>query len=389
MTDALTWLAARTRKSSTRAILAFFFALPIIKGVVNRLMEGGRGFGDDFEAVLCAGRQAHAGALYYGPAGACTDISHTPFVYLPWVAEGASWIIGLIGTQGLVLVYAALYLLALSFLIYQVFLNKAAPGRLVERLLFLGLITGSAVVLGNVAIPLHALVLAAALLVTSSVLPLALALGLAAAFKPILITFGAVFLLAPLSWPRRIMGGGLALVLAAIPWVLSYQAGGPSWEAWAAVTREMAVSVAPGDGFWGWLAVFGVSGTAPAAIAGYLVFAIALTVFGFVVAAQAGLSARERVWLGLALGTLLIPRLMAIDVYLLAPGMLACVLAARTAAPGVFRAVSWLVIGGCFLGLLFDLVDLGDFSLKTALLSFMLAFIVAGVGVLRSPVRAA
>ena len=45
--------------------------------------------------------------------------------------------------------------------------------------------------------------------------------------------------------------------------------------------------------------------------------------------------------------------------------------------------MSWLVVAGCFLGLLFDLVDLGDFSLKTALLAFVLAFLVTAVGVMR------
>jgi hypothetical protein len=384
MTDALTWLANRTRKPLTRRILAFFFGLPILKGVVNRITEGGGGFLDDFEAVQCAGRLASQGAVYYGADANCPDISgHTTFVYAPWAAEGAGAIMGAVGQMGFVIGYVALYLIALGFLAFQVFFSRSAPGRLVERLLFLGLITGSAVVLGNVAIPLLALVLAGALMVTGSVFPLALALGISGAFKPVLLTFGVVFLLAPISWARRIFGGVLALVLALAPWAWSYHTGGAQWDAWVEITRFMAVERAPGDGFWGWLAVFGVSGTAPGAIAGYLAYAGALTLLGWAVAARAGLSARERVWMGLALGTLLIPRLMAIDVYLLAPGMIALIFAARAGAPGVFRAVSWLVVGGCFLGLLFDLVDLGDFALKTALLAFALAFVTAGVGVLR------
>ncbi len=384
MTDALTWLAARTRKPTTRAIIAFFFALPILKGVVNRITEGGGGFLDDFEAVQCAGRLAAQGAQYYGAEAICADVpGHTTFVYAPWAAEGAGAIMGAIGEMGFVIGYVALYLAALAYLLFQVFVSRATPGRLIERLLFLGLITGSAVVLGNVAIVLHALVLAGALMVTASVLPLALALGIAGAFKPVLLTFGVVFLLAPISWPRRIVGGGLALALAAAPWAWSYQTGGAQWDAWLEITRFMAVDRAPGDGFWGWLAVFGVPGTAPGAIAGYFAFGGLLTLLGWAVAAKAGLSARERVWMGLALGTLLIPRLMAIDVYLLAPGMIALIFAARGFAPGAFPAVSWLVVGGCFLGLLFDLADLGDFALKTALMAFVLAFVVAGAGVLR------
>lgn len=384
MTDALAWFAARTRKTSTRILIALLFALPVLKGLVNRISEGGGGFLDDFEAVQCAGRLAAAAAPFYGPEASCPDIpGHTTFVYAPWAAHGAGAIMEAIGELGFVAGYVALYALALGFLAYQVFFNRAAPGRPLERVLFLGLITGSAVVLGNVAIILHALVLAGALMVTGSVLPLALALGIAGAFKPVLLTFGVVFLLAPISWLRRIMGGVLAVGLAAAPWVWSYQTGGAEWDAWVEITRFMAVERAPGDGFWGWLAVFGVQGTEIGALAGYGAYALALTLAGWAIAARAGLSARERVWMGLALGTLLIPRLMAIDVYLLAPGMLAVVIAARAMAPGVFRAVSWLVVGGCFLGLLFDLVDLGDFALKTALLAFVLAFLVAAVGVAR------
>ena len=384
MTDALAWFAARTRKTSTRVLIALLFALPVLKGLVNRITEGGGGFLDDFEAVQCAGRLAAAGEAFYGAQAVCADIpGHTTFVYAPWAAHGAGAIIQGIGEFGFVAAYTAVYLAALAFLGFQVFFNRSTPGRPLERLLFLGLITGSAVVLGNVAIILHALVLIGALLVTGSVLPLALALGVAGAFKPVLLTFGVVFLLAPISWVRRIIGGVLALVLALGPWVWSYQTGGAEWDAWVEITRFMAVERAPGDGFWGWLAVFGVQGTAPGALAGYLAYALILTLAGWAIAARAGLSARERVWMGLALGTLLIPRLMAIDVYLLAPGMLAVAFAARAAAPGVFRAVSWLVLGGCFLGLLFDLVDLGDFALKTALLAFALAFVVTAVGVAR------
>lgn len=384
MMDALAWFAARTRKTSTRVLIAFLFGLPVLKGLVNRIAEGGGGFLDDFEAVQCAGRLASAGAPFYGVEAVCADIpGHTTFVYAPWAARGAGAIIDSIGEFSSVAAYVALYLLALAFLAFQVFLNRATPGRLLERVLFLGLITGSAVVLGNVAIILHALVLAGALLATASVWPLALALGVAGAFKPVLLTFGVVFLVAPVSWPRRILGGLVALGLALGPWAWSYHMGGAEWDAWVEITRFMAVERAPGDGFWGWLAVFGVSGAAPSALMGYAAFAAILTLAGWAIAAQAGLSARERVWMGLALGTLLIPRLMAIDVYLLAPGMLAVVFAARAAAPGVFRAVSWLVVGGCMLGLLFDLADLGDFSLKTALLAFVLAFLVTAVGVTR------
>jgi hypothetical protein len=384
MTDALTWLAARTRKPTTRALLAIAFGLPILKGVVNRITEGGGGFLDDFEAVQCAGRRAAEGLSYYGAEASCADIpGHTTFVYAPWVAEGAGRLMSAIGELPVVVGYVAIYLAALWYLAFHVFFSRAAPGKPVERVIFLGLITGSAVVLGNIAIILHALVLAGALMVTGSVLPLALALGIAGAFKPVLLPFGVVFLLAPISWPRRILGGVLAIALAAAPWLYSYHTGGAQWVAWAEITRFMAVDRAPGDGFWGWLAVFGVSGSSPPALLGYLFYAGVLTLMGWAIAAQAGLSARERVWLGLALGTLLIPRLMAIDVYLLAPGMIALIFAARNAAHGVFRAVSWLVVGGCFLGLLFDLVDLGDFALKTALLAFALAFIVTGVGVLR------
>ncbi|MFZ4122014.1 MAG: hypothetical protein ACOYKM_10165 [Caulobacterales bacterium] len=382
MTDALSWLERRTRKTSTRTWLTFLFALPLLKGLVNRTLEGGRSFADDFEAVLCAGRNALAGAVYYGEAGTCADISHTPYVYLPWVAEGAGRAIGVLGETGFQLAYAVIYAALAAFMLFCVFVSRLAPGRFAERILFLGLITGSALALGNVAIPLHALILGGALLVTTSVLPLALAIGLAGAVKPLLLTFGVVFLLAPISWPRKILGGVAALAIALPPWVLSLQAGGPQIDAWLAVTREMAVDVAPGDGFWGWLALFGVPGTEPTAIVAYLVFALALVGCGWAVAANGGLSARERVWLGLAVGVLIIPRLMAIDVFLLAPGLLALLVAARDRATSSFQTASWLVVGGAALGLLLDLVDAGDYAVKIALLAFCLAIVWVGVRLL-------
>lgn len=384
MIDALTWLERRTQRPATRAWLLVLFALPLLKGLVNRLTEGGVSFGDDWQAVVCAARQVAASGPLYGEGAGCAAFSHTPYVYLPWVAEGLARLNGLIGEPAALIAYGAVYAVAVAVLAWVLLLRRTTPGPFPARILFLGLITGSAIALGNVAIPLHALVLVTALVLPVTVIPFALALGLAGAVKPVLLTYGVVLLLAPIGWGRRLVAGLAALVLALGPLAWAVQQGWPAFIAWQQMVATMAVDTAPGDGLWGWLALFGLSGTNPIALALAAGYGLALLLAGLLVAHRGGLDGGQRIWLGLSVGVLLIPRLMAIDLFLLGPGLIVLALVARH----VFAPASWLVVGGAALGLFLDLVDAGDYAIKVAVLAFVLALLTTAVALLFRPVNA-
>ena len=108
------------------------------------------------------------------------------------------------------------------------------------------------------------------------------------------------------------------------------------------------------------------------------------------VAYRLKLTGRDRLWLGLAVATLLIPRIMNQDVFLLAPGLVvvarrAAELAASPAAPtgkrmrALLRYGPNIVWGLCLAALLFGMVEHSRFSTPIALLGFSLYLIGLGV----------
>jgi hypothetical protein len=235
--------------------------------------------------------------------------------------------------------------------------------------------------LGNVAILLHALVLVAALVLPVTVIPFALALGLAGAVKPVLVTYGVVLLLARLSWARRLAAGAGALALGLGPLAWAAVQGGPAFTAWREMVATMAVDTAPGDGLWGWFDLFGLVGTEPMALGLAAAYGVVLVAAGLLVAHRGGLDPGQRIWLGLSIGVLLIPRLMAIDLFLLGPGLIVLAMVART----VFVPGTWLVVGGAGLALLLDLLDGGDYAVKAAVLCFVVALIGTALALVAKP----
>ncbi|MBU6372158.1 MAG: hypothetical protein KJS97_05465 [Alphaproteobacteria bacterium] len=379
MRDAMAIWRDWTARPWAAALITLVFAAPFLSGTLGRLLRG-RTFFAEYESVACAGQRLNAGLSPYGADFACAGMNAQPFVYLPWVAESAAAVLRAVGPDVMRWGYVALYLAACAVIAWIVFWRAETPGARIERAPFLALITGSALTVGNVAIPITAAILLTALALPRRPLVFIAVVAAAGAVKPFQLTY---LILLPLAlggplWRRALysaLGGAAGLGVFA----LALNAGNPAlFEGWREAAQRMALDVAPGEGFLGWIFGAGLSPPLPALAAAYAVFAAAIGLSALALAERASLGKDARIFLGVSVATLLTPRLMQIDFLALGPGLLAVVAAAAVAAPHVRTPVSWLVYGACFAALLLGIADLGDVALKIATGLAALSVLVAG-----------
>ena len=359
-----------TSRPWAAALLTLAFAAPFVSGTIGRFIRG-RTFFSEYESIACAGERVAAGLSPYGADFACAGMQAQPFVYLPWVAEASAAIQGAIGGEAMRIGYVAFYLCACALIGWIVFLRRETPGRPLDRVPFLAFVTGSALTVGNIAIPLAAAIAWAALSVTARPLVFIVVVALGATIKPFQLVYLAVLPLAlGGSLARRgiysALGGAVGLGAFAAAHALS---PADALTGWREAASRMALDVAPGEGFLAWAFAFGVAPDALVLAPIYAAFAGACMLAALRIAARAALGKEERVFLGLTVAALTTPRLMQIDLLLLGPGLVVLAAAAARQSPESGRIVGGLVIGGACAALLLGLVDLGDAALKVGLAS--------------------
>lgn len=310
--------------SEPSARLLPFFLLPPLFGIAAKLMHSRLWFGD-YQAVACAGQKAATGGQLYDLNLSCPGMHASVFVYLPGVARVAAALQMALGDTGLFGLYLLLYAAALGGLMLA---PMAAHG---WRALmpFATLWSGSAVMWGNIAVLLHGLVLVTALTFETSPWLFLGAVVIASWIKPIFLTYLAVVLLACRPLRERIAVMAFGAIAGLLPSVLFSLNGGELVRQWFGVLSHFVYDVTPGYGWFGWLGLAGISGGSLVAHAGYLAYASAVATAGLLLSHRLGLSGHERMWLGLSIAVLLIPRIMSQDVFLLGPGL--AVIARRAA----------------------------------------------------------
>jgi hypothetical protein len=359
------WSDWITAKAWRRVLFVLVCVAPLVSGVVSRISKGSIWF-QDFDAVACAGERLAAGLSIYEQEPVCAGMEPTGFVYLPWVARAFNAVSQAVGPDGLKWSYAAIYVAAFALLGWAAFFNRRAAGSMWDRLPVLGLVTGSTIYWGNVAPILHAFVVAAALVAARHPAVFALALAMAAAVKPVFLTYGLVLLVLPIPVWKRLALGGLAAALGLAPTVHFMLTGDEMAAQWQANLDWFVYRVQPGDGFLGWLFLLGADTGSLAAQVGWAVFAGVVTVAVIALSVRGGLSPEQRVWLGMGAGALANPRIVPLDVLMLAALVGAVIHIARTAAASDV-ARKWAVglsVGAAILGALGNSLDAGDYTPK-------------------------
>jgi len=360
--------------------LGALFFLPLILGLLAKLWRSPYWFGD-YQAVACAGLKVLENAPIYTLNLHCEGMRASSYVYIPIVAQAAAFFERLMTEPGLFCFYLAAYLSAAAALVYVPFLARATPGDWRGKVPFAVFLSGSAFMWGNIAVILHWLVLLGAL--AMEVTPWLFVAGVVAAawVKPTFLTYLAVILIADLPLMRRLGLTAAGVILGLLPTVMFALTGGDLADQWYALLSHFVYDVTPGAGFFGWSELIGFDSNGRLVKSGYLIYAALLTLSGLALAKGLKLNARERLWLGLSLAVLLIPRIMSQDLFLLGPGLM--VVAQKSAqlrgrAGHLLQHGEGILLALCTVALAGALTELGDYSEPVALLGLSLYLLWAG-----------
>ena len=379
-------------------VLPMVFVLPFLFGLIAKLGHAKPWFGD-YQAVSCAGLKAHAHQPFYDLYLACPGMHASVFVYIPVVAKVTAWLEGLMSEPGLLVAYAALFALSVAALVIVPL--RWAPGAWRDKLPFAVFVGSAAVTWGNIAVLLHGAILGAALLLETAPWLFVGVVAIAAAVKPIFLTYLAVIVLARMSWARRITLAATGVVAGLAPTAFFIVTDPATAYQWAHLLSHFVYDVTPGSGFYGWLGFLGIRANGPVAQVAYLIYAGALMLSALAAVDRLKLDNRERLWLGLAIACLLIPRIMSQDVFLLAPGLV--VVAQRSAALAIAEPLTGygkvrrfllrngphIVFSLCGLALIFSVVEHSHYSNPLALLGLSLYLIGLGAAlVIEEPAAA-
>jgi hypothetical protein len=163
--------------------------------------------------------------------------------------------------------------------------------------------------------------------------------------------------------------------------------GGALTSQWYALLSHYVYNITPGVGFFGWLDLIGLDPAHTGAKLAYLVYAGLITLSGLVLARSLQLNRRERIWLGLSLAALLIPRIMSEDICLIGPGL--WILADKSArlasrAQVILRNGRGIVLALCVAALAGALTGLADYSEPVALFGLSLYVLWLGQHMVRT-----
>ena len=350
------------------------FFMPLVLGVLAKLHRSKYVF-SEYQSVACAGLKALQNAPIYALDLQCHGMRAASFVYIPGVAQVVAFFERFLTEPGFLALYLVLYLTAAALLIYVPFFARQTPGTWRAKLPFAVFLSSSAFMLGNIAVILHGIVLLGALAIEISPWLFIAGVALAAWVKPTFLTYLIVILLLDMPLVRRIglMAAGVCLGL--LPLGHFILTGGALTSQWYALLSHYVYNVTPGVGFFGWTSLLGLDPAHTGVKGGYLVFAGLITLSGLALAKGLQLNRRERIWLGLSLAALLIPRIMSEDICLIGPGL--WILADKSAqlasrAQVILRNGRSLVLALCLVALAGALTGLADYSEPVALFGLSL-----------------
>lgn len=405
-------------------LIVFVFFLPLLSGVLGKIAKSHAWFGD-YRAVACGAQKIIDGGALYDLNLKCAAMEGTTavYVYLPVVAEAFAGVIRLIGQDGLTWLYGALYVLSLVVLLggtYAPPLQSGGGGAqrrrgltdtdtpsvfaasgiestspavageeklhpiLIDKIPFAAFLTGSAVVWGNIAVLCHAAVLASAMVAKRYPWLFAAVVAVCGVIKPVFLTYLLVLLFIDLPLWKRLGWAAVAAIAGLLPTVLFATEGSALSQSWRATLSGFVYTTTPGESFYGWLGLFGLRGDSVGANLGWLVFAGLMALSGLAIAEGLKLDTRARIWLGLSLGVLTIPRLMSQDVFLIGVGLAYIALYSPTLTT-VSKPLSVLKDRGrtiltviCVFCLIGGAAELGDFTTRISTLLLSLYVLVVG-----------
>lgn len=366
--------------------MPMLFFLPLVLGILAKLHRSKYVF-SEYQSVACAGLKVIQNAPIYALDLQCHGMRAASFVYIPGVAQVAAFFERYLTEPGFLALYLVLYLTAAAILIYVPLFAPQTPSNWRDKLPFAVFLSSSAFMLGNIAVILHGLVLMGVLAIEISPWLFIAGVAVAAWVKPTFLTYLVVILLLDISLVRRIGLMAVGVIIGLLPLGQFILTGGELTSQWYALLSHYVYNITPGVGFFGWLDLIGLNPAHTGAKGAYLVYAGLITLSGLVLARSLQLNRHERIWLGLSLAVLLIPRIMSEDICLIGPGL--WILADKSArlasrAQVVLRNGRGIVLALCIVALAGALTGLADYSEPVVLFGLSLYVLWLGQHMVRT-----
>jgi hypothetical protein len=381
-------LPGRTSPALAPALywLPVLFFLPLIVGIIAKLYRSKYIF-SEYQSVACAGLKALQGAPIYALDLQCPGMRAASFVYLPGVAQVAAFFERILTEPGFLVLYLVFYLAAAAALIYFPLFARKTPGNWRDKLPFAVFLSSSAFMLGNIAVILHGLVLVGALAIEISPWLFIAAVAVGAWVKPTFLTYLMVVLLLDIPLMRRVGLMAAGILIGLLPLGHFILTGGALTQQWYALLSHYVYEVTPGVGFFGWTSLIGLDPAPIGVKLVYLVFAGLIALSGLALVKGLQLNRSERIWLGLSLAALLIPRIMSEDICLIGPGLV--ILADKSASltrqgQGALRNGRGIILALCVFAFAGAMTGLADYSEPVALLGLCLYVLWLGQHMIRT-----
>lgn len=359
--------------------LIVLFLGPLISGVLGRALKGRPVYnGEEFETLLCAGARAAQGDTMYPPAKAFSCAQYdtvASYLYIPWPAQGLHGLVSILGSSIITGIYAILFFAAIFAAIWIPIFRRVPYATVMERIPFAGMLTGSIILWGNIAGLVYGVIALIALVAHRAPLLFVTVIGVSGSLKQVWLCLLTVVLFLPRPWWQRLSLFSLGALIGLLPTYLFVSSGSSEVQAWMEILRFYALEDLPGQGFLGWLRFVGIDHDSPLNTWLWLPFAVLMVGSGLGIAEKFKLTPQQRVWLGLAVGSLLIPRVVSYEFFLFAPGMVLTMHCAKEVGK---KWISWLVYGACALTLLFNIGDLGDYAILPLTFACALAIAITG-----------
>jgi len=342
----------------------------------------------DYGAVACAAERLVSDRPLYVPGQRtnCEGYESPPYLYPPFLAGVEAGLQAMFGLEGARILYMGMYLAALAYISWRIFLSAATPGARSARYPYLGLIPATPIWWANYATLAHAVVLLVSASAWRAPWLFAGTTFVLGMIKPSYLAYLLVLACLPFPIWRRVFMTTAPIVLAAVALGAFILTGEESSQAWLDSLAFVSLEWVSGNGALAVAARLGAPDMAAAGIA--LTFATIIALAAVIVCEEGEASIEQRIFIGLAAAVIAMPRVMPYDVFMLAPGMVALVSLAKVHRPGIGVWVGRLAITGCVLAVLMSLAGYADQRLDLALACFASALILAAAGLLlRNPWR--
>jgi len=316
--DALTFLENRTRTRRGKAVFILLCLLPVLGGIIAKLIGHDWAF-MDIDAVLCAAKAEAAGHSPYGVLK-CGGIDPAPYVYAPQVAGLFQPLVAAFGALGARLVFIfALLLPATGVLLWFALLRALPDVDWRWRWLAFSGLTPMTFCCGNIGMVMHAAVLLSLLLGRNRRWPFVLTVLLCVALKPTFLAYFILFLFEDRPWKARFanFAGCVAEGLGVVGLICA--TAGSLARDWHDALRSVTMMDQPGLGWMALTSYVGLEADAGLTIIMTLVFMAAMLASGLAIAEGAGLDDTGRMIAALGIVPLMTPRLMDYDMILIVP----------------------------------------------------------------------